>query len=305
MKRRTFVASMLALVYGLFSGCDRQEQESKGPQYGTQLPPQGASVYRLAVHPLHNPAKLVEAYQPLIDYLNNHLQGASLELEASRDYAEFETKYAAHKPEFLLPNPWQTLQALGKGYRVIAMAGDPKDFKGIFIVRKDSGIKQPADLKGKAVSYPAPTALAACIMPQYFLYQHGIDIKKDIEISYVGSQESSIMNAYLGKTAASATWPPPWRNFQKDHSQEAAALEVIWETESLVNNSVMVRDDVPAELGNKVRELLAGLHESADGQAILASMETARFIPATDEDYQVVRDYVAHFERDVRKVDEK
>lgn len=51
---------------------------------------------------------------------------------------------------------------------MIAMAGDPKDFKGIFLVRIDSGIKVPADLKGKAVSYPSPTALAACIMPQYF-----------------------------------------------------------------------------------------------------------------------------------------
>ena len=26
------------------------------------------------------------------------------------------------------------------GYRVIAMAGEPQDFKGIFVVRRDSGI---------------------------------------------------------------------------------------------------------------------------------------------------------------------
>ena len=72
---------------------------------------------------------------------------------------------------------------------------------------------------------------------------------RDIENRYVGSQESSIMNAYLGQTAAGATWPPPWRAFQKEHPREAAELKVIWETESLVNNSVMVRDDVPATGG--------------------------------------------------------
>jgi phosphonate transport system substrate-binding protein len=41
------------------------------------------------------------------------------------------------------------------------MAGDADDFKGIFIVRKDTDIKVPAQLKGKRVSYPAPSALAA------------------------------------------------------------------------------------------------------------------------------------------------
>jgi len=65
-------------------------------------------------------------------------------------------------------------------------------------------------------------------MPQRYLFNNGIDINKDIENRYVGSQESSIMNALLGESAAGATWPPPWRLFQKDHPEEAAKLEVIW-----------------------------------------------------------------------------
>lgn len=112
------------------------------------------------------------------------------------------------------------------------------------------------------------------------------------------------MNAYLKLTAAGATWPPPWRAFQKDHPQEAAELVVIWETESLVNNSVMVRDDIPAPVGEQVRALLIEMKETAEGKLILAGMETARFLPASDEDYNVVRRYVARFEREVRSVEE-
>ena len=44
------------------------------------------------------------------------------------------------------------------------MAGNQGDFKGIFIVRKDSGITKPADLKGQLVSYPSPTALAGMMV---------------------------------------------------------------------------------------------------------------------------------------------
>jgi phosphonate transport system substrate-binding protein len=304
MGLRVLTILVLAVLFGTLPGCSR-EPEDKGPKLGTMPQSVGLPVYRLAVHPLHNPAKLMEAYQPLVDYLNGRLHGARLALEASRDYANFEEKYKARKPEFILPNPWQTLQAMKVGYRVIAMAGEPRDFKGIFVVRRDSNLSRPADLKGKAVSYPSPTALAACIMPQYFLHNHGINVNRDIENRYVGSQESSIMNAFLGKTAAGATWPPPWRAFQKDHPREAAELKVIWETEPLVNNSVMVRDDVPAQVGEQVRTLLLGLAGTKEGMTILAGMETARFLPASDREYDVVRRYVSRFERDVRPVERR
>lgn len=265
-------------------------------------PAAAATMRRFAVHPLHNPARLIQAYQPLINHLNAQVPQARLELEASRDYAAFEEKYRSRKAEFLLPNPWQTLQAMEAGYRVIATAGDARDFKGIFVARKGSGLQQPADLKGKAVSYPAPTALAACIMPQWYLHEHGVRVTAEIDNRYVGSQESSIMNAYLGKTAAGATWPPPWRAFQKQYPREAAEMEVLWETESLINNSVMVRNDVPAALAEQVRAALLALPNTPEGRAILAGIETAFFGAATDADYDRVRRYVARFEREVRPV---
>lgn len=297
------VAVMVLFALAVF-GCNRKPQNQE-PKYGNAPARQKDSVYTFAVHPLHNPQKLNQAYQPLIDYLNKQLNGAKLELEASRDYGSYEEKIRARTPQFLLPNPWQTLQGMKNGYHVIAMAGDPEDFKGIFVVRRDSGIAKPADLRGKAVSYPSPTALAACIMPQYFLHQQGINVNKDIDNRYVGSQESSIMNAYLGQTAAGATWPPPWRAFQKDHPKEAAEMKVVWETASLINNAVMARDDVPLPLREQVRAALLKLRDTPEGRSILAGMETARFRAAADADYAVVTRYVARFEKEVRPVEQK
>lgn len=304
MNRGVGAVGVLALVFGMLVGCD-QKLASHGPHYGTQpVSPEG-SVVLFAVHPLHNPAKLMQAYQPLMDYLNDQLAETHFVLETSRAYADFEGKYQARKPGILLSNPWQTLQAMKHGYHVIAMAGEPQDFKGLLVVRKDGGIRQPGDLKGKAVSYPSPTALAACIMPQYFLHCHGIDIRQDIDNRYVGSQESSIMNVYLGQTAAGATWPPPWRAFQKDHPQEASLLAVAWETEPLINNAVMVRNDMATDLELRIGTLLVGLSGTGAGRAMLSNMETAKFAPASDADYNLVRDYVARFEKAVRPVEQK
>ncbi len=286
----------------LLVACDEQPRQE--PLHYRQAPAgDQAPGFRLAPHPLYNPQQLSATIQPLVDYLNRQMPGLHIELEASRDYQAFEGKFRVREPEILMPNPWQTLEAMKVGYHVIAMWGDAEDFKGIFIVRKDGGIQNPEDLKGKSVSYPSPTALAAAIMPQYFLHTQGLDVNKDIQNLYVGSQQSSIMNVYLGRTAAGATWPPPWRLFQKEHPTEAAQLQVAWETPSLVNNSVMMRDDVPEAVSQRLRKLLLDLPSTPEGQAILAGMETARFHAAHDADYDQVRDYVARFERDVRPVE--
>lgn len=288
----------------LLAACDKKVDEEQ-LIYSNTPAASSTKIYVFAVHPLYNPQKLFEAYQPLIDVINSRLTGAQIELEASRDYQAYEQKFRSRAPAFLLPNPWHTIEAKKVGYHVIAMAGDPHDFKGIFIVRKDSEIKLPSDLKGKVVSYPSPTALAAAIMPQYFLYTKGIDINKDIQNVYVGSQESSIMNAFLNKSAAGVAWPPPWRQFQKDHPIEAAQLKVIWETPPLINNSVMVRDDVPDEIREKVRAVILNLSQTSRGKVILAGMETSDFYPANDANYELVANYIQHFEKVVRPVEIK
>jgi phosphonate transport system substrate-binding protein len=72
-----------------------------------------------------------------------------------------------------------------------------------------------------------------------------------------------------------------------------------------MNNSVMVREDIPASLRDKVQALLIALDETSEGRTILTGMETARFHLANDASYDKVRDYVAVFERKVRPVEQK
>lgn len=291
-----FVLSLL--LVGLLFGCSK-EADPVAPTY--QAASESATPeLSFAVHPLHNPQKLLEVYGPLIDYLNSHLEGARLRLEASHDYADFERKLYRRSVAFALPNPFQSIKALDYGYNIIAMAGDARDFRGLLIVRRDSNIQLPEQLRGKKVSFPAPTALAAAMLPQHFLHQHGLVYGKDYEAQYVGSQESSIVNVQLGYTAAGATWPPPWRAWRKANPEKAAQLKVLWETQSLPNNGIVVRDDVPPEIARRVRDLLLALHEHDAGLALLTHMETARIHPADSDSYQPVRTFLTRFAADVR-----
>lgn len=290
----TWLAWMLA-------GCDQPATPS-GPQY-QNTPVQQQVTYVIAVHPLFNPVRLQQAYQPLVDYLNATIPDARFKLEASENYQQYEEKIRARHAAFLLPNPWQTLVAEKSGYRVIAQAGSSADFRGIFITRTDSNIREVGDIRGKNVSYPSHTALAACIMPQFYLHEHGINVLRDITNQYVGSQESSIMSAYLKKSDVAVTWPPPWRRFQIDHPQESKHLQVILETDSLVNNSFMVRDNVPQDIASQVQQALVQLSQSPDGKNILKASETDQFLKADNSTYEKVREFINRFEKNVRPVE--
>lgn len=277
----------------LLAACSKEEPPYQ-PGFSSQ--PEGAArEYSFGVHPLHNPKRLLEVYGPLMDHLNARIPDAHFRLEASRNYEEYEKKLYARHFEFALPNPYQTINAMPHGYHVFGKMGDDANFSGVILVRRDSGIRSVADLKGKKISYPAKTALAATMMPQYFLLRHGLNVQREVENFYVGSQESSIMNVFLGDVAAAATWPIPWLAFQAEHPEMAAQLEARWVTEPLINNSLMARDDMQPELVQRVANELARLHETESGRALLARLPISRFEQADDARYDVVREFLKHY----------
>jgi phosphonate transport system substrate-binding protein len=257
-----------ALVVLLIVGCSKQQEETYQPTFS----PRGGDEpreYIVGIHPLHNPKRLVEVYGPVIDYLNTTIPQAHFRLEASRNYEEFEKKLYAGHFDFAMPNSYQTVRSLKYDYRVFAKMGNDEMFRGIILVRKDSGIRKVSDLKGKKVSYPALTALAATMMPQYYLQTHGIDVNRDIENLYVGSQESSIMNVLLGHVEAGATWPVPWKTFQ----QEA------------------------------VGKALVRLNSTQQGRAMLEKLGVTSFERASNATYKPVQQYLKVFSETVRPID--
>lgn len=295
-------AFLSALILSAFTGCPQREPPRYEPRYGPASRHLSARPsYVFGVHPLHNVRRLAALYQPLVDLLNREQGDVELTLEGSTSYADFEEKLRTRQLALALPNPYQVLKAASWGYRVFAKVRNDDDFRGILLVRRDSGLTTLEQLRGKTISYPAPTALAAAMMPQWLLHQAGLQAGRDVGSVYVGSQESSIMNVYLGQTAAAATWPPPWRSLSRERPEVAAALEVRWQTPSLPNNGLVARDDLPEALVARLRELFVNLDRTPEGRALLAEAEIEGFEPATEATYAPVREFLERFEADVRK----
>jgi phosphonate transport system substrate-binding protein len=279
---------ILTLVM-LLSACRQDNRGEVSPLSYSDKPVSENVKYSIAIHPLHNPQKLFHVFGPLIKYLNENVPNLKAKLVASKNYSEFDKSVKAQEYDFILPNPYQTLLAMDVGYNVIAKQGDDFNFKGIFIVRNDSPIRSVRDLKGKTISYPAKTALAAAMMPQVYLYENGVNPFLEMKQSYVGSQESAIINAFIKKSDIAATWPIPWFAFQREIPHKAKFLKVIWETESLINNSFMAHSRVPKKIADAVAKALAKIHETNTGHEILHRMEISKYELANNDDYLTVK----------------
>ncbi|WP_425403823.1 phosphate/phosphite/phosphonate ABC transporter substrate-binding protein [Hwanghaeella sp.] len=300
--RKLFLLVIFCASTALLSACEEQDQSTQSPEF-SDGPGNQEQIYVFGIHPLHNPERLHEIFGPLMRHLEAKIPEAKFRLEASRNYAAYDEKLYSGKFHFSLPNPFQTINSLKHGYRVFGKMGDDHNFRGIILVRKDSGIEKVEDLKGKPVSFPAPSALAATMMPQFYLQTNGLDVMKDLDIRYVGSQESSIMNVFLGDTVAGATWPPPWRLLAAERPQLSEELEIKWQTDPLPNNGLVARGDVASDLVDEVAAVLFGLHEHEAGRALLHRMDLSRFERADNDTFQSVVDFVEVFAETVRPVD--
>ena len=295
-------AAAAALLCLVFAGRVGPELNPDGADRAAAPGSSAPAEYVLAIHPGRPSAQLRAAYGPIVSHIAERIPGKSFRLAVPPSSAAFEKRLSAHAFHFALPNPYQTVAALRHGYRVFGRAAAASEAQGVILVRRDGRIHDVCDLKGKRMSYPSPDAVAAAIMPQHFLHSRGLDVNRDIENAYVGSEESSILNVFHGLTAAGGASPAAWQTFQEQHPEMAAELLAKWTTGTLAGDALVARNDVPADIVAKVAAVLFSLQDSEEGRRLLGAIPLPRFEPATAETYASVQDYVQRYGPEVRQL---
>lgn len=286
MKTFIFTIFLPSLILFVFTGCNTPE--NSGTHYQPSSSPELSKSYIVGIHPYLNSKKMYSAYQPILEYIENRIPGSHFKLETSKDYADYEQKLYQGRFDFALPNPYQTVNSFQHHYIAIARMKPDEVFRGIIVARKEHQIRDIRQLQGKSISFPAETALAATMMPKYYLHREGINVEKEMSVRYVGSQYSSIMNAYTGDVLVAATWPPPWESWKKENPDKAAQMEFIWATPHLVNNGVVVRTDIDPELAKNVAEVLIGLDRFPEGRKLLKNAGFDGFTSADNASFDPV-----------------
>jgi phosphonate transport system substrate-binding protein len=134
------------------------------------------AVLQISVVPQFAPTVVHARWAPLLERIGQQT-GHCFRLHVTASIPEFERDLLRGEPDLAFVNPYHAVLARrAKGY--VPLVRDDRQFlSGVVIVRGSSELQSLADLRGKAVAFPAPNAFAASLLVRAQLAAQQIEIQ--------------------------------------------------------------------------------------------------------------------------------
>ena len=231
--------------------------------------------------PQQSASKLARLWGPIFSYLGRQ---ANLEIKfrTAPNIPEFERRVADGEYDIAYMNPYHyTVFSQQPGYRAFAKAKH-KRIKGILVVRKDSALKSPRELSGTTLAFPAPAAFAASLLPRAYLKHESISFTP----KYVSSHDSVYRTVAKGLYPAGGGVVRTLNSVDPDIRDQ---LRILWKTKGYTPHAFAAHPRVPEDVIERLTQAMLAMDGYAEGRALLESLNTKGFEPATDGDWDDVR----------------
>ena len=245
--------------------------------------------------PEMNVFKQQERFKPLMEYLGKKT-GVKMNLTILRRYGNIIKRFSADRMDGAFFGSFTGALAIEKlGVEPIARpvnTDGSSTYHGYIFVRKDSGIKSVADMKGKKMAFVEKATTAGYIFPIAYLRENGVrDISRFFsEYYFSGSHDASIY-AVLNKEAdIGAAKHSIYDRVRKDDPRVDKELVILAESAKVPSNGLCVRKGLNQDIKKKLKEALLSIDRDPEGKAVLQKFGAIRFIETTVADYKPVTD---------------
>jgi phosphonate transport system substrate-binding protein len=174
------------------------------------------------------------------------------------------------------------------------------DYQGQIIARTDSAIKTLADLNGKKFAFVDPASTSGYLLPLKLMHDAGI---KPSETVFAQKHDNVVSMVYQKQVDAGATFYSPVENneiqdarrlVKKQYPDVEEKIKIIQLTESIPNDPIVFRKDLPPEMKTKIADAIMNMMETPEGKDAFFNIYGATaFKRATDADYEKVRAMLA------------
>ena len=162
-------------------------------------------------------------------------------------------------------------------------------YRGLLLARKDRGIGDLGDLKGKVFAFVDPTSGSGYLYPRVLLQQRGFDPETFFgEVRFLGSHDRVIRAVLAGEVDGGASYTDAWDGAAK--VLDLSPLQILAQTEEIPKDALAVRRETPPEAAELLRQALLDLtptDPSAGGA--LRELGIDGFVPGEDRLYDVLR----------------
>jgi phosphonate transport system substrate-binding protein len=192
----------------------------------------------------------------------------------------------------------QTLIQSGGACRALAMRDTDRNVTTVMLVRADSAIQVPADLRGKRLALGEPDSSELSILPRYQLRQDGLDIAAECEVvqleakEYKGGLRHMDLRTIIaaledGKVDAATLFEPQYQQLVERGRLDGTAYRTVWRSRPYSHCGFAARPGLPEETGRRFVELLASMdYNSPDIKEMMDLEHLRAWVPADESGWQ-------------------
>jgi phosphonate transport system substrate-binding protein len=178
------------------------------------------------------------------------------------------------------------------GYVPMAVKGYEDGFQGynlILVTKKDSDIKELADIKGKRIAHTSPSSNSGNLAPRAIFPQHGLVPDKDYTVAYSGKHDQSILGVAHGDYDAA-----PVASDVFDRMAEAGRINrddfrIVFTSPKFPTSSFGYAHNLHPDLVKKIVDAFYSYRFTPAMQETFGGAD--RFFPVTyKDDWKVIRD---------------
>ncbi|KPH83099.1 phosphate/phosphite/phosphonate ABC transporter substrate-binding protein [Bosea vaviloviae] len=288
MKRRTFIAS--AATASLFA--------LVGPAVADKANP---DKLRIALLPDENASTIIQNAQPLKLFLEKTL-GKPVEIIVTTDYSSMIEAMRFGRIEVGYFGPFSYVLAKSKAPEIEPFAvgvekGKP-NYNSIMIANVDGPVKVLADVKGKPFAFGDQASTSSHLAPRAHLAKNGLIGEKDYKVVHLGKHDAVARAVAAGQIPAGALSEPIYRVLVETNKVDASKLKQIALSDPIPNYPMTVQGYLKPELKDAIKKAFLELKDPE----ILKLFRVERLAPATDKDYDVLRDMAKILSLDIAKL---
>nr|WP_299241612.1 phosphate/phosphite/phosphonate ABC transporter substrate-binding protein [uncultured Halomonas sp.] len=246
-----------------------------------------------AYTPVEDPAIYADIWEPFIEHLAEEtgkdvrffaVQSNSAEIEAMRSnrihIAGFSTG----------PTPFAVNLAGAVPFAIMGSEDGNFGYTLQVYTRKDSGIDELKDLKGKRVAHTSPTSNSGNQAPRALFPKEGIVPGEDYEVVYSGSHDQSMLGVVAGDYDAAPVASEVVDRMADRGLYDPEEVKIVFESKRFPTTSYTHAHNLKPELAEKIKEAFM----SFDMQGTALGEEftgVTQFVPISyKEDWEVIRD---------------
>jgi phosphate/phosphite/phosphonate ABC transporter binding protein len=244
---------------------------------------------RLGVLPRLSATELTTMFTPLADHLSRET-GKKVRLVLAKDFDAFQKQVNDGELDLAFSNPLVYVQLKrGLDLAPLGLSAEKKGgtrFRGVIVVRKDSGIADLAGLKGKRLIFVDEDSLGGYLAQALLLKKQGFALEHDFVRLPFAKKHDNVTMAVFNRAADAGGI----REDDLDKMQgklDLSQLRILAYTDYFPNWPLFATQRLSSADRSAVKAALLKLHA---GDPALDAAKLTAFAPVSDKDFDGLRD---------------